>query len=518
MAQKTLILGLDACSWDILEKTFEEDRTPTIDRISSNGYTASLESTIPAATCPAWKTMTTGKNPGRLNVFTTRVGSWGGDRRAATQSDFRSADYWDYLNHYGDLSTAIINVPNTYPVRGLDGVMIAGRGIPEEDQLHVYPESEADRLNELGYEPFKIFASELNSDPDEAFDRAQQYVGKQFQTAEAYLREHDVVQLTTLVTDTFEHEWLDYGKTIDLYSYIDDQISRIETEFDDLNIVIVSDHGMTTGPERTIWVNRWLKQKGWLVTESGSANESASQSSGKRSIRTVYNHLPEKLQELIERTLDSAGIREGVSQAISENNRYDIDWENSKAVSYVGGIRVQKHDEELATTVINAFDEDFGHLYPDEMSPYLHRSDIYEGEYADSEFAPDLLENPRLQRHVRTRRKVSEKVVTGVDSSVVHKNEHDPYGVFIAEGPLFTSSDDRTDMKIYDVAPTVLGAYGYQINGELDGEIRSDAIRRNDTDTVPELPDPGEESVGDRDSSRYTDQIEQQLEDLGYLQ
>jgi len=426
MDSKTLVLGLDACSWELLEKGISENQVSTIESHIEQGYTADLESTIPAATCPAWKTMTTGKNPGRLNVFTTRVGAWGGYRRAALQSDFRAADYWDYLNKYANKTTSILNVPNTYEPRPLDGVMVAGRGIPRQGEFHVYPESEQHRLEELGYQPFTIFSEDLKIDAEATHKTVCNYVDGQMRTVEAHLEDHDLVQLSILVTDTYQHEWLNGQKTLELYSYIDDHLANLEDKFDDLNVVIVSDHGMTEGPDKVIWINRWLKERGWLITETSEAANGGITSESKSLgtyIRSVYDRFPAGVQKSIEAGLDTVGIRDTLSEKIpQDHNNYDINWEQTDAVQFTGGIRVRNRDDKLAEEIQSAFEEDFGHLYPDDLEPLLHRTEVWSGEYVDSEYATDLVKNPRLRRHVRTRRKRSDQVVTPFDPEEIARS------------------------------------------------------------------------------------------------
>jgi predicted AlkP superfamily phosphohydrolase/phosphomutase len=396
--------------------------------------------------------------------------------------------------------------------------MVAGRGIPRQGEFHVYPESEQRRLEKLGYQPFTVFSNDLRVDAEAADKTVRNYVDGQMRTVEAHLEEHDLVQLSILVTDTYQHEWLNGQETLELYSYIDRHLGNLEDIFDDLNVVIVSDHGMTTGPDKVIWVNRWLKERGWLVTRTSEEVGSERKSLGTR-IRSVYDRLPRGVKESIEAGLDEVEIRETLSQKVpQEDNRYNIDWEQTEAVVFTGGIRVRDRDPELAEEIQSAFEEDFGHLYPDDLKPFLHRTEAWSGEYVDSKYAPDLVKNPKLKRHVRTRRKQSDQVVTPFDPDEIHHHEHDPVGVFIADGPRFGSAAGREEMRIYDVMPTLLAAYGYQIDGRIDGSVPSAAVARSDYEAVDELPAPVSKPTPNEGDKQYTDEIEDQLESLGYLQ
>jgi len=508
---KTLVLGLDACSWPILKKAIDAGRIPTLAEHVENGVAARLESTVPASTTPAWKAMTTGKNPGRLGVFTTRLGAWGGAERAALQSDFRSADYWDYLNEYRGLQTAILNLPNTYPTRELDGVMVAGRGIPEVGTYHVYPEGAKQRLESAGYPPYRKFLSDLKRSPDATLDEALEYVDGQFAGAMDLLDDHDIVHLTTLVTDQFEHEYLDGEPVMELYGRIDDRLADLEASFPDLNLVVVSDHGMTEKPDETIFVNAWLAQEGYLVT-ADSEPTSSDDSDGW--VWSFWERLPPGVKNVVRAVLNRTNTRETMSNRYGKDTYYNVDWEASTAVRHVGGIYVKDSDLEVIERLIREFDEEFGHLYPDSLDPFLPATEVYEGPHIDQ--APDLMEHPELIQHVRTRRIKSGQTVS-TDFDEKWNYVHHPTGVFVVDGPRFESSDDRLDASIYDVMPTLLSAYGMSVNGSFDGCTRTTMLAASESETVEELPPPED---GDRpaDIDEYTDSIQDQLRDLGYLE
>jgi arylsulfatase A-like enzyme len=73
-------------------------------------------------------------------------------------------------------------------------------------------------------------------------------------------------------------------------------------------------------------------------------------------------------------------------------------------------------------------------------------------------------------------------------------------------------------MRIYDVMPTLLAAYGYRVNGEIDGRISETAVSLSDYKTVDELSAPASDLKSNERDKEYTGEIEEQLESLGYLQ
>ena len=66
--RKVIIFGLDAAPPELV---FDKwiDHLPNIKHLVSNGIYGKLKSTIPAITCPAWASMVTSVNPGKLGIY-----------------------------------------------------------------------------------------------------------------------------------------------------------------------------------------------------------------------------------------------------------------------------------------------------------------------------------------------------------------------------------------------------------------------------------------------------------------
>ena len=69
LAKKVFLLGLDGVPLDLIVKYAEEGFLPTFNRILADGSFGQLTSTIPPLTFPAWKSMTSGVNPGKIGVY-----------------------------------------------------------------------------------------------------------------------------------------------------------------------------------------------------------------------------------------------------------------------------------------------------------------------------------------------------------------------------------------------------------------------------------------------------------------
>ena len=66
---RVLVFGLDGLYWEILIPWINEGHLPNFQKIIREGAYGGLLSTIPYYTAPAWLSMMTGKNPGKLGVY-----------------------------------------------------------------------------------------------------------------------------------------------------------------------------------------------------------------------------------------------------------------------------------------------------------------------------------------------------------------------------------------------------------------------------------------------------------------
>ena len=66
---KTMILGLDGATFDVMLPFIKEKKLPTLAYLLENGAWGELESTIPPVTAAAWPSFMTGENPGKHGIL-----------------------------------------------------------------------------------------------------------------------------------------------------------------------------------------------------------------------------------------------------------------------------------------------------------------------------------------------------------------------------------------------------------------------------------------------------------------
>ncbi|MFQ6119651.1 MAG: alkaline phosphatase family protein, partial [Methanosarcinales archaeon] len=69
MRDKTLVIGLDGATFDIIDPLIEEGRLKNIKHLIERGVRGNLKSTIPPLSPVAWTSFSTGKNAGKHGIF-----------------------------------------------------------------------------------------------------------------------------------------------------------------------------------------------------------------------------------------------------------------------------------------------------------------------------------------------------------------------------------------------------------------------------------------------------------------
>lgn len=124
--RKVVFVGVDGSAWNIIDPLIEEGLLPTFARLKAEGSYGVLRSTDCYVSPPAWATMMTGYLPEHNGVYT--FGIWDTDRQEfvnISAEDIKVPSIWDAASVVGR-RTAVVNVPVTYPVREVNGIMVSG--------------------------------------------------------------------------------------------------------------------------------------------------------------------------------------------------------------------------------------------------------------------------------------------------------------------------------------------------------------------------------------------------------
>lgn len=497
---KVAVVGLDGATWELLDPWLDE--LPTIRRFAEN-VRAELSSSVPPLSVPAWKCYTTGMDPGGLGVFNFVEPDFEAARFNTVRSGtFTHREIWDYLGDSG-LRSAVVNVPGTSPPREIDGWMVSGPFSEPDDFAR--PRDLQRSLVADGYDVLPDYY--LTRDPDDLDDAVRSVRGK-FDVAAELADRADFVHVTSYVTDTVQHTEWDSPTCRSFWRDVDRELGRfVDRLGPEWNVVLMSDHGF--GETKGVFhLNTWLAERGYLrLRRSGfdygdvAGMLGLDYASTKRLIKRLglakplRSILPSEFLVTVARQMPGNRKLEGMA------NR--IDWE-SDAI----GAAPLVYARDRATA--DAIERDLLDVRDRNGDPVIE--EIYRGE----ELYPDVDDRVRIPDLVV---KYDDYLVSDVASDEVMAYDrewpghnvahHRRNGILAAVGP-DVAGLDAVDPSLYDLAPTVLDAFGVDVprgmRGESLGLLGANASRRD----VPVRRDVSR--VAERDAA-----VEQKLKDLGYI-
>jgi predicted AlkP superfamily phosphohydrolase/phosphomutase len=247
-----------------------------------DGVSGELESTQPPITVPAWSSMTSGLDPGELGLYGFR------NRKNYTYDGYAIANgtavqaerVWDKLSRQGK-RVILLGVPQTYPVKPLNGWLVSDFLTPSTQCEYTYPAAlkpEIERVAD-GY----IFDVANFRTPDKAdlLQRIHQKTAKHFKVAKHLVssRDWDFFMMVEMGVDRIQHGFWSYcdpthrkyqrgnpfeSALLDYYRFVDREVGDLVSLAPrDTAILVVSDHGARR-MDGGICINEWLMQEGYL--------------------------------------------------------------------------------------------------------------------------------------------------------------------------------------------------------------------------------------------------------------
>jgi predicted AlkP superfamily phosphohydrolase/phosphomutase len=489
-----LVIGLDGATWRLLAPWARAGRLPALARLMDRGTWGALTSTVPALTLPAWSSFMTGKNPGGHGVYAfhrmafDRYDSGG----LANAGDLRAVRIWDVAAHAGK-RLGVINVPPSYPLRAIPGGYLVGcmltpPGAPFTDPPEVAPE-----LGEYAIDlpPPKNLR---RSDPDYR-ERALVYLhGMRRQTRlrgdatrrVMAARPTDGVCVVFYAPDRVQHYFWEYvdpehpaaGALDDdvrtallaVYDELDRAVGRlVEAVGPEANVVLLSDHGFGTKPERSVRVNRWLADQGLLRRHPFWTTR-------RRIVRKVF---PPSWRARYD-TLDHILVNRPKSRAWSEalfTGTAGI-WIHVRGRYPLGCVEPGAEYERVRDRIqhgLGALTDESGRRV---FRSVRRREDLYRGPYVAE--APDLVAvcDPRFGIIFESlRRELRSPDLFGPYEELGYTGTHDPAGIYLVAGPAAAALGEHREYPIEAVAPTVLHLLDVPVPQDHDAPVMESVLR-----------------------------------------
>jgi predicted AlkP superfamily phosphohydrolase/phosphomutase len=532
MTHRTLLIGLDGATFDVLDPLMREGVMPCLRRLTETGARSTLYSTVPALTPPAWTSLVTGRSPGAHGVFdffrkNTADSLYFG---FLTSRDVESPTIWSLASDAG-LRSTILNFPLTFPPPRILGHIIPGGFMPwRQLRLGCHPSELFDELRALPrFNPRELaldMSEEAKAIEGCAEEEYEPWIDmhirreRQWVDIAAYLANKEPSQFTAVLfdgVDKIQHlcwRFIDPRMTSALGSDWEHRVSakcreyfsELDRRIEELvglvenqaSIVVASDHGF--GPQvRTLFVNAWLRQEGHLAWQSGKTPSSVGATA--LGLNQMARHV------------------------------YQLDWTRTRAFAPLpsgNGIHIVRADEthpdgvpgdgydafrtDLASDLLQIRDPDSGEPV---VARVWTREEIFRG--PNLGLAPDLT----LELH-------DGGLISILDSPDAVRRRPWPTGTHRTEGVVvFAGADVRPGarlnaLSILDVAPFLLHALDLPIPRAIEGRFVSEAldpaalahrpVRYSDAPVqTPEI------AAADLDPEAETE-ILKRLHELGYVE
>lgn len=461
---KVFIFGIDGMPPKMV---FEDylDELPNIKSLMEKGCYGKIKSTIPPSTIIAWSAFCSGRDPGELGVYsyTYRPKNSFSDSKIVNSTMIKHKMLWDMLGEKG-MRSIVLNVPLTYPVRPINGVMISDFLTPGFDSRCVYPERFKQKMMELTVEEYMFdvsgFVGYKALEPKELLDLTYKMTDMHLKVAKYLFEEQkwDFFMCVIIGSDRLHHMlWKytdethpDYDQEFkdslkDFYKYLDNELGYfLERIDDDTTIIVSSDHGMVQTKGK-INLNDWLIKERYL------------------SLKKEYED--QARQKAIKLKMDM------------------IDWEKTKAYevgAYQGRIYINKKGREPFGIV---GDVEYKKLRNDIKEKLLAFRGMHDEKLDTEIFFPEEIYTRGFNQEafdllvyfddlrysvnpdVGNKGMYSDRTTLGADSA-----GHHPYGSFIMSGNKVRKAGDIGVVDILNVTPTIMKLLDINDENDLQGK------------------------------------------------
>lgn len=454
--KKLVVLGLDCATPQLVFDAWKDD-LPHLKSLMDQGVYGPLRSTDPPITVPAWTAMMSSQDPGQLGFYGFRNrSSYDYEGLYFANSNYVKAKrLWNILSR-NRKSSLVFGVPQTYPPKPLNGMLVGCFLTPNKDVQYTWPDDVKAELDRVADGNYIIDVEEFRTDDkDQLLKDIYVMTERRWKAFRHFYQkdEYDFAMVVEMGTDRIHHGyWRYFDKTHrlyepgtryenaihDYYVYLDKEIGETLKLFDkDTMIMVVSDHG-AKGMTGAICVNEWMRQQGYLKLKVE----------------------PKERTKFKMGNVDWSGTR-----AWGEGGYYSRIFFNVAGREPNGQIPAadyEKFRDEIKQKLEAITDENGQNIGTKVYKP----EDIYR---KVNNIAPDLIVyfgdlNWRSAGVVGGGQIHMFENDTGPDDA-----NHDRHGIFICNQP--RSAYARTDsFTLYDIAPTALSWFGIPVPEEMIGQ------------------------------------------------
>jgi len=500
---KLLVLCFDGATFNLIRPWAREGKLPTFKQIMEKGVTRVLESTVPPISATAWVTFLTGNNPGNHGIFEFRVMDsntyMGLTEDIVTSNSIRGNTFLDYVSAHG-LKICSVSIPITYPPWEINGMMVSGTPTPDNSKAFTYPgHLDFGVMTPYSHQKMRLTVEQKRRHAEYEARKRTQILCDALES-DAY----DLYLLHLHTADAAHHNYWrffdpecpayspreDYGMyMLESYQVLDSNLKKVLALVDDETpVLVLSDHGGRRRPRRQLNLDKWLKEKGFIVFKKSAA---------KASMNSAVVHLYEKLKK----HLPTEKLKRHLKKNPSIRKKYfsikkniaGIDWHRTRAYRIelhhpFVGIEINLKGRQPEGCVEgpdeyeNTIEELIGGL-PGIRDPengerivekVFRKEDLYRGRNLGK--APDLIVqlSPGFDVSGDDNRLLVSS--TPVEKFVEKSGYHDMDGIFIARGPQFKKGKSLERGSLIDITATIIHLLGLPVPEDMDSRVMLDVF------------------------------------------
>lgn len=461
---KVLIVGFDGATWDLINR-FD---LPNFRKLMKKGVTATMKSTYPPVTIPAWPCMFSGYNPGKIGAVDFYRREKNNSFKLVGSNVWRGKLLWDRLKN---LKFLVLNIPFTYPPYKINGDIVSIDFSPSKG--YTYPPELEEEL-EMRFKVSSIWNSK-NGGLDALYEKEKKVL-----EIFKYLtrkNDYDVAIVRFGIPDQVTHKTTRFKDIRRCHYFMDELLGDVikNTEFEYL--FIVSDHGVKKS-EKKFCINTWLYRKGYLsLTLKGK-------------IYFILRNLYEKLLFKKFRKQLKAMIRYLNKSKLNRHNKIPIpgmpkkvlnviDYKKSSAFGFLSNslkqspiyLQIDKSNPEYKSLLrklsqeLLAIRDDKGERV---VNNVFTKKELYSGEHIDN--MPDMVVESNMSVFT---------VLLPDMFPEINSYTHTMDGIFLVFGKGTKKNTKLANVKIYDITPTILHILGFPIPRDFDGRVLTEIFDKN---------------------------------------
>ncbi|HSE83426.1 MAG TPA: alkaline phosphatase family protein [Thermodesulfobacteriota bacterium] len=516
-----IVIGLDGADLLLIQKWSNEGYLPTITSLMNRGCWVRLNSPGDISSGSVWPTFLTGVSPDKHGFFyghrQLKSGSYQIYKKYANQ--IKRRPFWDWLSQAGK-RIAIFDIPQTYPVKGLNGIQIASWGAFASlwKMSSWPPELIKEIVSRFGTHPLADWYERR----PEKINEYERFYKKLISGVEktglisAYLLDREPWDFFLMAFS--ETHWAGHllwhimddkhpaynpriAKTFknairDIYSAVDSTISKLIEAFPNATVLIFSLDGMGPNYSGNYLLPEILKRLGMMgravqnKSQSGRFSAAIEQITqlmpekrwGPYAIRKLENLIPIKVIEIAKQMLPQEVWDTWTRRLVTAGNS----WRWSKAFcvpnEFLGAIRINLKGREPNGLVEPGIEydnlckeltEELGSLVnvdtgENAVSDVVRVDRILQGEHISE--LPDLIVKWAGDAPIRALYSPRIGTVSG-EIPKGRTGAHKPHGFLIASGEHISRGKTVEGANIMDIAPTIFYLMQQPVPKDMDGKV-----------------------------------------------